>query len=128
MAIEYQKWAPVENMLDKFLDASVRHENGTTSVLLMPFAKGASTLCVRFTHVLAYAVFDDFAFALSNIEYGLPGVPTFVVRNYDWPGPHKRYEDSGCKEVTCYRFGSQNTIIDVLAWGPVVGEWIAPNG
>ena len=128
MAIEYLQWTPIESMPERFLDASVSHDDRGTSVLLLPFGDGARPLRVRFSHVLAYAVYDDFAFALSDIAYGWPGVPTFIVRNYDWPAPHKRYEDTGLKEVTCYRFGSQNAVIDVLAWGVIEASWVDQNG
>jgi len=119
MPIEYQRWSPVEEMPDRLLDATVRMDDGVTSVVLVPFGERAGCLQVKFDHVLAYAVYDDFAFALGDIEYGLPGVPMFVVRNYDWPGPHTRYEETGLREVTCYRFGSQNAVVDVLASGSV---------
>ncbi|WP_457795370.1 hypothetical protein [Horticoccus sp. 23ND18S-11] len=128
MPIEYQKWSPIDNMPERFLNAAVQSDDEGTRVVLLPFGEGARALCVQFNHVLAYAVYDDFAFALSDIEYGLIGVPTFIVRNYDWPAPHKRYEDTGLRDVICYRFGSLNTIVDVLAAGPVNAHWIPPNG
>ena len=95
MAIEYQKWTPIDGMPERLLDASVSHDGSGTSVLLVPFGDHARALRVRFSHVLAYAVYDDFTFALGDIKYGLPGVPSFIVRNYDWPAPHMRYEASG---------------------------------
>lgn len=128
MAIEYYRWTPVEKMPDRLFDVTVREESEGLSVLLVPFGDGAKTLRVRFAQVLAYAVYDDLTFALGDIEYGLPGVPTFIVRNYDWPGPHKRFEEAGFKEVTCYRFGSQNTVVDVLAAGAVDAAWTELNG
>ena len=128
MPIEYQKWSPIDGMPDRFLDATVRCDDSGTSVELFPFGEGANTLRVQFDHVLAYAVYDDFTFALGDIEYGMPGVPSFIVKNYDWPAPHRRYEEAGLHDVTCYRFGSENAVVDVLAAGSVSATWIPQNG
>src|SRR5690242_8794090 len=98
-------------MPDLFLDASVQLVDEATNVLLLPFGEGAKVLQVRFTAVLAYAVYDDFTFALSDITCGPLPSATSIVRNYDWPAPHKRYEEAGFADVTCYRFGTQNAIV-----------------
>ncbi|MES2695123.1 MAG: hypothetical protein V4773_16740 [Verrucomicrobiota bacterium] len=126
MKLEYEKWAPIEDLPVRLLDAEIKHEADGICVLLMPFPEDEKRLLrVRFSHVLAHAWYDDFAFALGNIEYvGKPDTPTFIVRNYEWPGSHAFYEEAGPRNVRCYRFGTQNAIVDVVASGSVEAGWI----
>jgi hypothetical protein len=127
MPIEYETWSPIEGMPDILLDVIIQNEDRSIAVVLVPFGEDAKHIRVRFHHILAYAFYDDMAFALGDIFYGPEGVSTFIVKNYDWPGSHVLYESTGCRPLHCYRFGSQNAVVDVVASGPVTAEWISQN-
>ncbi|HEY1110059.1 MAG TPA: hypothetical protein VGE76_15520 [Opitutaceae bacterium] len=126
MKLEYEEWRPVPDLPTRLLNAHIRHDEAGICVIAMPFPEDDKRLLrVRFARVLSYAWYDDFAFALGNIEYvGRPETPTFIVRNYDWPGSHAFFEESGPRHVRCYRFGTQDAIVDVVASGDAQAEWI----
>jgi hypothetical protein len=129
MTPDYENWSPIEDMPANLADVSITYECGRFVLYLFPASMKPLELAdriirVQFGSVLAHAVYDDMVFSLSDIRYGIVGIPSFIVRNWDWPGSHSLYESTGYKNVTLYRFGSLSAIVDVLAAGPVRAEWV----
>lgn len=121
-----ESWAPVGDMPGAFATASLNSTGSCVEIVLLPEVT-ANDVCsrrlhIRFEGVIAYAVYDDLLFSVSDIEDGSHH-PCSILRGSEWPVPHERLRAAGYDSVTHYRIVALDAILDILSRGPVHAYW-----
>jgi hypothetical protein len=81
------------------------------------------TLIVTFGDAVAFAVYDELVFSISDMESGYAQSPACILHGSDWPVSHERINAATPRSVTHYRIFTLESVLDVLASGSVAVSW-----
>jgi len=120
-SISSEVWRPVADMPPSFLSATFRQsEEGLVLELL---ADDDRTLVVTFRDAVAFAVYDELVFSISDMESGYVQSSACILHGSDWPVSHERINAAMPRSVTHYRIFTLESVLDVLASGAVEASW-----
>ena len=114
-------WRPVTDMPRSFSSAMFwQTENGLVLELLTDTDR---VLVVTFGDPVAFAVYDELVFSISDIESGYVQSSACILHGSDWPVSHQRINDATPRTVVHYRIFTSDSVLDVLASGMVGVRW-----
>ena len=126
-SISSEVWRPVADMPASF-SAATFSQNETGLVLELLADGDDRTLVVVFRDAVAFAVYDELVFSISDIESGDVRSSACVLHGSDWPVSHDRINTATPRSVTHYRIFTFASVLDVLASGPVDVIWRPATG
>jgi hypothetical protein len=126
-SISSEMWRPVPDMPASFSSATYgRTEKGL--VVELQADGDDRTLVVVFRDAVAFAVYDELVFSISDIESGDVRSSACIVHGSDWPVSHERINTATPRSVTHYRIFTFDSVLDVLASGSVDVTWRQATG
>jgi hypothetical protein len=73
--------------------------------------------------VVAFAVYDEVIFSISDIEWSFTGCATSIIEDSKWPVDHALIKASRGTDVAHYRMSTYDIIVDVVAGKNPCATW-----
>lgn len=117
-----EPWHPIDEMPAVFTEATFSQSAEGLLLELLP-SGGDKKLLMIFHDAVAFAMYDDLVFSISDIESGYTGSSACILRGVDWPVSHDRINAATPRSVIHYRIFTSESVLDVLASGTVKVMW-----